>query len=66
MTDLLIPLLAVVICTVVSVIWYFISGMMARQFPSKDDMTIPIFIIGMAAFTLVSIIAVVIMIVWWF
>jgi hypothetical protein len=66
MTDLLTVILAIAICTVVSIVWYYMSAMIANGFSSREDMTIPIFITGMIAFALVSLIAAIIMIWLWY
>lgn len=58
--------LAIGICITISAVWYYISKSIAYGFPSREDMTIPIFLTGMGVFTLICILALIAMIIWWY
>jgi hypothetical protein len=51
---------------IILIVWYVISIIMAHQFPSREDMTIPIFIVGLIPMGIIAIFALVFWFLGWY
>jgi hypothetical protein len=51
---------------IILIVWYFIAAIIANGFPSRDDMTIPIFVVGLIPMGIIAIFILVFWYLGWF